>query len=158
VRKIGKKVRKQASKLGLSQLPKTILYAQPKKKRRTYKRIVSDVEDGIRDYVQLLDHSFAQDRSGNERNSVSYYIAPNANLYVEVVNITKGFAGINPANRVLQISIFTDEYEQVHRIANIIDQIWDNGILANINWEKVEKVYKVKRDECITAWNVLLYG
>ncbi len=156
MRKIGSKPRKQANKLGLTKLHKTILYARPKKIRMTFNRTVSDVEGRIRDYAKLLDTSFSQDRSGGGRSSVSYYIAPKANLYVEVVNKVKGFGAVNPGNRVLQISIFTDRDEHVRKIADIINQIWDDGVLAHINWEKIEKTYKVKKEDCITAWNALL--
>lgn len=153
---MGKKVPKRAEELGLTKLRMTILYARPRKIRTTFSKYVPDTADAIRDYVSPLDPSLVQGRSGGGRNNTYYYLAPEVNLYVEVADKAAGFVVVNPANHAIQISIFCDNDEHVRGIANAVNQRFADGILAHMDWKKIEKKFKVKREDCIAAWKALL--
>lgn len=136
---MGKKVRKQAEELGLTKLRRTILYARPRKTRMIFSKRVPDTADAIRDYINLLDPSFVQGSSGGGRNNTFYYLAPQANLYVEVADTAAGFVVHNPKNHAIQISIFSDNDEHIRGIANAVNQRFADGILAHMDWKKIEK-------------------
>ena len=153
---MGKKVRKQAEELGLTKLRTTMLYARPRKTKMTFSKYVPDIAHAIRDYIKLLDPSFVQASSGGGRNNTYYYLAPQANLYVEIVDKAVGFVVINPVNHAIQISIFSDNDEHIRGIAKAVNQRFADGILAHMDWKKIEKKFKVKREDCIAAWKALL--
>ncbi len=156
---MGEKVRKRAERLGLIKLRPTILYGRPKKIRRMASKGKPDIADAIRDYMRLLDPNSVEDSSMRMKSmSVTYYsIAPQANLYVEVLLKIAGLSiKVKPVNWALQISIFSDNNEHIRGIANAVNQIWEDKILAHIDWKIVEKKYNVKRKDCIAAWNAII--
>ncbi|MHA1265238.1 MAG: hypothetical protein ACTSRS_08410 [Candidatus Helarchaeota archaeon] len=151
---MGKKVRKQAEASGLKNQKHTILYARARKFRTTFSKYVPDCADAIRDYLTLQDSTLLQGKSGGGRNSTYYYLAPQIHVYVELLDKTSGFAVVNPSNHAIQINIWTDNEDYVRGIANAVNSCWADadGILAHMDWKKIEKKYKVNRDDCIAEW------
>ncbi|HUX98500.1 MAG TPA: hypothetical protein VMV49_02985 [Candidatus Deferrimicrobium sp.] len=149
---MGKKIPKQAEELGITKQRLTILYARAKKIRMTFTKYVPDTADAIRDYITLQDPTMIQDRTGGGRNNTWYYLAPQAQIYVEYFDKAAGFQIVNPSNHAVQINIFTDNLEHVRGIANAVNNCWEDGILAHMEWKKIEGKYKIKADDCIAAW------
>lgn len=153
-----KRILEEVRALGLTKQHLTILYARPRKLRRTFAKIVPDIADAVRDHIAFLDSSFIQARSGGVRTNSFYYLAANIKLYVEVFDKAAGFVTHNPANHAIQINIFSDNEQNVRGIANVVNSIWadSDGLLAHMDWKRIEKKFKVKREDCIAAWKALL--
>jgi hypothetical protein len=152
---MGKKLRKQAEAEGLKKQQLTVLYARARKFRSTFSKYVPDCADAIRDYLALQDQTLLQEKSGGGRNSTYYYLASQINTYIELIDKAAGFAVVNPSNHAIQINIFTENQEYIRGIANAVNSIWSDvdGILAHMDWKKIEKKFKVSRDDCIAEWN-----
>ncbi|MHA1649668.1 MAG: hypothetical protein ACTSYB_05705 [Candidatus Helarchaeota archaeon] len=155
---MGKKVRKQAQKLGFTNLPVTELYARARKIKTTFSKYVPDVARVIYDYIMLQDPSMLHDRSGGGRNNSYYYLSEKLQLYVEVFDKAAGFVVANPSNHAIQIKIYTKDEDLVRTIANAVNSIYvdADGMLAHMDWRKIEKKFKVKRDDCIATWKKFL--
>ena len=131
---MGKKIRNQANNLGLTKLRKTSLYAQAKNTRMMAVAHAPDAADAIRNYLKPLDPSFVNEGSGGGRNHTYYYLAPQLELYVEVIDKVSGFPVPKPAGHSMQINIFCENDEYIRAIANVVNNIWEDGILDHINW------------------------
>ncbi len=153
---MGKYLCKKAEELGITQFPVTVLYARPRTLRQIFSTVVSDTADTIRDYIKVIDPSFIQGRAGGTRNTSHYYLAPRALLYVEFVDKTAGVVAINPGNHVNKISIFSKFKAHVINIAVRLDAIFPGGMLAHMDWDKIETKFLVQKNDCITTWNALL--
>ncbi len=149
-------IRMQANNLGLTKLRMTLLYARPKKLRMLFSKYKPDTADVIEDYMKLIDPSFVEGSSGGMRNITYYCLAPQEKFYVEIVDKAAGFMIVNPANHSIQISIFSDNDEHIRGIANTVNQLWEDGILPHMVWKKIEKKYKIKREDAIATWNRFL--
>ena len=149
-------IRKQANNLGLTKLRMTLLYARPKKLSLLFAKHKPDTADVIQDYMKLIDPSSVESSSGGARNSTYYCLAPQEKFYVEIIDKAAGIWVASPANHALQISIFSDNDEHIRGIANTVNQRWEDGILPHMDWKKIEKKYKVKREDAIATWNHFL--
>lgn len=152
------KIRAQADKLGLSSHHLTILYAQGRSVHMMFSRSKPDLADVIRDHINLKDPSFVQDLSGGGKNNTHHYLSQKMNLYVELLDRVKGWGPsmMSPTNHLIQISIFTNSYEVVRDIAQALNKVWEDGMLAHIDWNKMEEMYKIHRADYITTWNAVL--
>ncbi len=153
---MGNTIYQEAEALGLIKQKLTVLYAQPRKYRRTASKFIPDVGDVIRDYITLINPALEQGKTGGARNFTFQYLSIVANLFVEVVDKTVSMNAAKPSNRVLQINIYSDNEEYIKGIAKAIDQVFENGMIANIDWKKLEKAFQIKKEDCIAAWNALL--
>lgn len=149
------KFRKQADELGITKLKKTILYGHPTHTRRTFGRIVPDFDREMRDYIRQYDPSAVEGRAGGSRSHTYYLLAPQVKVYIEDTTKLTGWGDTN-TNHALRITIFTDNDGYLRGIANLLNNLWDGKIIENIIWKKIEKSYKVKKEDCITTWNELL--
>jgi hypothetical protein len=142
----------QAELMGITQLPLTTLYAMPKAFRVTFTRAIPDVADVIRDYINLIDPSLFQDKSGGGRNNSYYFLSTQIPLYVIIHEKTAGFGTQSPSNHALQIKIYTNDQGHIRGIAQAVNNLYADGILTHIEWKKVENKYNVKKDDCIAEW------
>ena len=151
---MGKQVRYQAESLGLTKIPPTILYAQPRHMRALYSRFKPDIADKLRDMMKQYDPSFIEDSTGGGRNNTFYLLAPEARLYVEVNDRSPIAIGAawRADKHVSQIKIFSSNKSYIREIAHIISKIWDDEILIHMDWEKIEKKYNIKREDAIIVW------
>jgi len=152
---MGNEIRDQAEKLGLLELPGITLYAHPSGVRQTFARIVPHTDNTVQNYISQIDPSFVKGRSGGSRGSTYVIYAPNANIYFEDQDLYIGWAH-NEKNHLQQIKIHADTEEKIRHIAQIIDNLYTNGVVANINWKKINKKYKVDEKEGIAMWNKVL--
>jgi hypothetical protein len=150
------KLRKEADNIGLTKQRLTQIYARARHIRMTFTKYIPDTTDAIRDYVNLLDSTFKQDRSGGGRNNSFYYLSTVANIYVEVFDKAAGFAVTNPDNHAMQINIYSNNDEHVRGMAKAVNGIFEDGMLAHLDWKKIEGKFKIKSEDCIKVWNALL--
>ncbi|NVM52257.1 MAG: hypothetical protein HWN66_01050 [Candidatus Helarchaeota archaeon] len=169
-----KKIQKKAEELGLNKLPLTVLYARPKRIGNSGTIIehlsglvpgllipskrIADTSVIMFNYFHsdVKDPSFDYDKDEGARTKKYFYLAPESNLYVEVIDNVQGFLIDLASNHVIQINIYSDNEEYKKAIANVINDTYKDGILAHIKWKKIEKKYKVKQEDCIATWNRLL--
>ncbi len=153
---MGSKIRKEAENIGLTKQRLTQIYARARRIRMTFTKYIPDTTDAIRDYVNLIDPTFKQDRSGGGRNNSFYYMSTTANIFVEVFDKAAGFAVTNPDNHAMQINIYSNNDEHIRGIAKAVNGIFEDGMLAHLDWKKIEGKFKVKPEDGIAIWNTLL--
>ncbi len=149
---MGSKVQKQAIQLGLTQLRLTTLYAHARTSRLTYSKSVPDTADIIRDIIKFQDPNFVQDRTGSVKDEVYYYLSQQAQIYVEVFHKVDGFNFRTPTNHLNKANIYCNNEEMIRAIAHAINNVFEDGMLAHMDWPKFEKKYKVQAEDCIAEW------
>jgi len=152
---MGNPIRAQAEELGLTNLPQTVLYGQPSSVRQTFSRCVPNIDRAIQDYISSVDPSFVKGRTGGVKAHTYSIFSPKERIYIEDTDFYVGWAH-QAKNHVLKITIYTDSDEKRRKIAQVINNVFFNGMLANIDWKKIEKKFKVKREECIAMWELVL--
>lgn len=90
------------------------------------------------------------------RSSGYYYLAPQINVYVEIIDKISGYFAYNEDNHVNKIDIYTNNQDYVKAIIKGINDIWDDGILSHLNIKKIEKKFKVKGEDIKNTWNSFL--
>ncbi|NVM30706.1 MAG: hypothetical protein HWN65_17835 [Candidatus Helarchaeota archaeon] len=152
------KVRLQAEELGYTNFRLTTLYARPrqiKMRQRFLMRYIPDIVPAIRDYIIWNDPSTIEVMDGT-KNLKFYYVAEKIKLYVEIFDKTAFWTVMNPAKHATQINMYCNNEEIVRGIANAVNQVFEDGILAHMDWKWIEKKWKVKREDCISVWKRLL--
>ena len=137
----------------------TVLYARTRKFRQTFSKFIPDIGDAIRDYISFtLGSTLLQEKSGGGRNQTYYYLAPDLNLFVEVVDKMSGFTVYNCNNHLDRINIYNENDEYIRGIANAINALWSDvgGILEHVIWNKIENKFKVKKEDYIGTWKSFL--
>jgi len=75
---------------------------------------------------------------------------------VEIDARVAGFNAMKGTNHVLRINIYSENIEYVKGIAHAININFVGGILNQIDWEKIEKVFQIDREKEITVWKKVL--
>ena len=152
---MGSKIQKQAQQLGLINARHITLYAIPRKLRMGFGKSTPDVIDAIRDYIALQDATVVIDKSGGGRIINFYIIAPKAQIYVEAIIDQKGaivVKAVNPSNMAIQINIYSNNDQHVRGIANAVNVLYEDGMLAHLEFKKFEEKFPVKQETIIAEW------
>jgi hypothetical protein len=149
---MGSKVQKQAQQLGFNKFRLIQLYARPRKLRMTFSKSVPDVVDAIRDYLATQDAAVIIDKSGGGRNFSYYILAQKAQLYAEIFIKMAGLMAVDPSNMALQINIYSNNDQNVRGIAQAVNILYEDGMLAHLEFNKIEKKYPVKQEAIIAEW------
>ncbi|MFX1567826.1 MAG: hypothetical protein ACFFCV_05595 [Promethearchaeota archaeon] len=153
---MGKKVRKEAESLGLTNLPKYTFFGRPKNLKMKFSKYKPDLAYTVENWMKSIESSIAIDESGGGRNNTFYYMAPQMNLYVEIADKMAGAIVPNPGNHATQIDIYTNNEDHVRTIVRSINAQWEDGIVPHLDLKKLEKKYKVNRDDIVKAWQAFL--
>lgn len=154
-----KQVRGQAEELGITDFPAIILHAQPTRTRETYSMWIPDLVDIIYLYLRQEDQKTAIERRSLKwtgSHNRYYILSPRTRLFVEVEQRIAGLNQGKASNSMLQITIHSEVYEQVSQIAKLLNGQFIMGFLMHVDWSRIEKKFKVKREDCIATWNALL--
>ncbi len=168
-----KKIQKNAEKQGLTQLPLTVLYARPRTilpgmsgfddallflEAGLFKTNTPDIPVFLLRYIknELKDSSVQYKRSRNGRHYKNYILAPNSKLYLEIFTKIVGILALRTSNYVTEINIYCDDQQILQDIAKVVNEIYNDGMLAHMKWDKVEKKFKFNREDCIDTWIPLL--
>jgi len=149
---MGSRIQNDAQQLGFTKARHIVLYAHPRSLRRTAMKSIPDVADAIRDYVTLQDATVVMDNSGGGRSWSFYLLAQNAQLYTEIFIKMAGLTATNMSNLVAQINIYSNNDQYVRGIANAVNTLYADGILAHLEFNKFEKTYQAKKDAIIAEW------
>ncbi len=155
---MGKGVKKEAIQLGLTNLPKYTFYCQPKKVKGKGSKVKPDIAYVVENWMPSIDPSTKMSESGG-RTSEYFYLAPGINTYVEVTSrifAKSSFTMYNADKQVTKIDIYTNDEEHVRAIAKDTNAIWDDGMIPHLNFVKLEKKFKVGKEEVINQWNAFL--
>ncbi len=152
---MGSKVQKQAQQLGFDKAHHIVLYARPRKLRMTFSKSVPDVVDALRDYIALQDSTLTSDQSGRGRYINYYILAPKAQIYIEALIDMKGaivVKAVHPENMAIQINIYSNNDQYIRGIANAVNVLYEDGMLAHLEFNEFEKKYSVKQETIIAEW------
>jgi hypothetical protein len=155
---MGRNAKKEAKKKGFKKLPMITLYGRPKSMKMMFSKYKPDTVREIGAYMKSIDPSFVETSSGGGRNNTFYMLDEQQKLYVELLDKMAGFNVHNASNHVEKIDIYTENQNHVQKIAKVINGIWDDGIFPHMEWEKLEKKYKVGKDQIKTTWEKYLSG
>ncbi len=158
VKIMGKNVQKEAMQLGLTNLPKYTFYCQPKKVKAKASKVKPDIAYVVENWMTSIDPSTKMSESGG-RTSEYFYLAPGINTYVEVTSrmfAKSRFTMYNADKQVTKFDIYTNNEEHVRVIAKDTNAIWDDGMIPHLNFEKLEKKFKVGKENVINQWNAFL--
>ena len=154
---MGREAQYQAKKLGMMNKPQYTFYAQPRKYKVKASKIKPDIAYLLEGWFKNIDpDNVISESSSGGRTSRYFYLAPQANVYVEIINKISGFSGWPEANHVNKIDIYTENLDFVKSIVKEINGIWEDGIVNHLKMEKLEKKFKVRREDIINAWNSFL--
>jgi len=160
VLKIGKKLRKIAEKNNLLSFPKAVLYAGANKVRHSEELItdtyIPDTVDEIWKYLRSVDGSTEKGKSKPSRKKQLYYLAPEIWVFVEVDARVAGFNAMKGTNHVLRINIYSDNVEYTKGLAHAINDNFVGGVLNQINWVKIDKIFHIDKEKEISAWKTVL--
>ena len=153
------KIRKQAFRLGMMDLPLTILYARPYVatwRKMTYHPEPKEVIEHYIKYILKIPNYIHESKARIGRTRRWGYLIPEISLYIEITDEVVGFKADNDENHVLQLLIHSEKEEHVQKIANLINSIYPKGVIKDMNWEKVEKKFEIFKEDCIKVWEELL--
>ena len=156
MRIIGKQVQDQAKQLGLTNQPQYTFYGRPRKIKAKFSKIKPDFAYIVEDWMMSVDPSTTTSESGKARSSSYYYLAPQLNLYVEIVDKLSGYFAYSEENHACKIDIYANNEDHVRIIIKSFNAQWDDGIVPHLNLKKLEKKYKVKGEDIVNAWNSFL--
>ena len=117
---------------------------------------VPNTANEIRVHLTSLDRTTKFGISRPDRKKSFYYLAPELKVFVEVESRITGFTAFIAKNHINRINIYCDNEEYIKGIAHAVSDLFIGGIVNDMNWEKIEKKFKVSREECISAWKVVL--
>lgn len=155
---MGKGVKKEAIQLGLTNLPKYTFYCQPKKVKAKASKVKPDIAYVVENWMPSIDPSTKMSESGG-RTSEYFYLAPGINTYVVVTSrmfAKSRFTMYKADKQVTKFDIYTNNEEHVRAIVGNMNAIWDDGMIPHLNFEKLEKKFKVGKEEVINQWNAFL--
>jgi hypothetical protein len=156
---MGKKLRKQAKKLGFLDYPKTVLYSGSSELVAGFKwgsmTSIPIWAGHLENFINNLDPSSKNDISKPDRNKILFFLAPNLHIYIEIDAKISGFLDIKK-NHVQQINIFSRDNKYVNEIAQIINRSYNEGILNEVDWQKVANKFNINQDSEIQVWENLL--
>ncbi len=149
---MGKKLQKEAVKLGLTSQPKYTFFARPRKMKMKFSKYKPDIAYKIENFMKSIDPSIMSAESGGGRNNTFYFLSTQMNMYAKIADKMAGMIVHNPINHTIQIDIYTNNQDYIKGIVRDINNIWDDGILAHLDTHKLAKKYKVAEEDIINAW------
>lgn len=153
---MGKQLKKEAAKLGLTNQQKYTFYARPKKMKMKFSKYKPDLAYKVENFIKSIDPSVKSAESGGGRNNTFYFLSPQTNFYAEIADKMSGMVVHNPNNHTVQIDLYTDNVDYVKAIVADINSIWDDGVIPHLNIDKLASKYKVRQEDIINAWNSFL--
>ncbi|MFX0098565.1 MAG: hypothetical protein ACFFCS_03220 [Candidatus Hodarchaeota archaeon] len=151
------RIRKQAMELGFYDLPKTVIFGIPKAWRMS--------TDPSFDMLWHVKDTFNTENIKSDRlpayvdkDIISVTIAPDIPIFIQIEDKWKGKgrSSRDPKNHAMKIDIYCENTEHVKKLARKMNDDIKGGMLATIDWDVVEELFNVKREDCISTWNALL--
>lgn len=111
----------------------------------------------ITSWLLSIDSSTEQSElgTGGGRKITFYVLSPQAGLFIEMYDQIAGMIDI-PANHVYKMDIYTQNVDLVKDIVKIVNEQWDDGILLNLDFDKIEKKFKISAEDVTNGWKQFL--
>jgi len=162
-KKKSKKIIEEAETLGFKNFQKYTFFGQRKggafiktdTKGRTFSHDMPKVIIKIIKWLESIDPSTQESEIGSARNITFYLLSPQAGVYIEVDDKIAGMVDV-PANHVYKMDIYAQNEDLVKQIVKIVNDQWEEGIIAHLDLTKIEKKFKINSDDVINAWNQFL--
>lgn len=134
-------------------LPRYTFYATPKKIKVKASKIKPNFAYIVEDWLKDLDPTTTMSEwTTGGRTSCFYFLAPQLDLYVEILDKIKGYYGWSEDNHVCKIDIYSNNEDFVKKMVKRFNDQWDDGIVSHLNLKKLEKKFKVKGEDIVNAW------
>ena len=154
---MGKEAQSQAKKLGMMSKPHYTFYYSPRKVKAKFSKIKPDVAYLIEDWIRQIDaSSIVSESTSGGRSARFFYFAPQANVYVEILDKISGYLAYSTDNHVNKIDIYTDNQDYVKAIVQGINNIWEDGLINNLRYKKLRSKFKVSEEDIANAWKSFL--
>jgi hypothetical protein len=154
---MGREAQNQAKKLGINNKPKYTFYYSPRKVKAKFSKIKPDVAYLLEDWIKNIDPSaIISESATGGRSAKFFYLAPQANVYVEILDKISGYVAYSTGNHVNKIDIYTENQDYVKALVQNINKIWEDGTVNHLNLKKLSSKFKVKGDDILKAWNSFL--
>ncbi|MFX1377650.1 MAG: hypothetical protein ACFFA4_01025 [Promethearchaeota archaeon] len=154
---MGKEAQSQAKKIGMMNKSQYTFYYSPKKIKAKFSKIKPDVAYLIEDWIKNIDPSaIISESTTGGRSAKFFYLAPQANVYIEILDKISGYVAYSTDNHVNKIDIYTENQDYVKAIVQGINNIWEDGIVNHLNLKKLSSKFKVKGEDILNAWNSFL--
>jgi hypothetical protein len=93
--------------------------------------------------------------SGSGRKIRFCVLSPQAGVFIEVDDQIAGMIDI-PENHVYKMDIYAENVDSVKQVVKLINEQWEDGIIPNLDFGKIEKKFKVSAEEVTNGWNQFL--
>lgn len=154
---MGREAQSQAKKLGMMSKPQYTFYYSPRKMKTKFSKMKPDVSYLIEDWIKEIDPSaITSEALTGGRSARFFYLAPQKNVYVEILDKISGYLAYSTDNHVNKIDIYTDNQEYVKAIVKGINNIWEDGIVNHLKLKKLQSKFKVRGEDIVKAWNSFL--
>jgi len=158
-----KKIKKEAEILGFKNLQKYTFFGQRKglailkteTKKHTFRHNMPKFIIKIIEWLESIDPSTQESDAGGGRNVTFYLLSPQAGVYIEVDDRIAGTLDI-PRNHVYKMDIYGKNEDLVKQIVKITNDQWKEGVIAHLDFKKIEKKFKISSDDVINSWNQFL--
>ncbi|MFW9969898.1 MAG: hypothetical protein ACFFDF_06830 [Candidatus Odinarchaeota archaeon] len=154
---MGKEAQNQAKKLGMMNKPQYTFYYSPKTIKAKFSKFKPDIAYIIDDWIKNIDSSaIVSESTSGGRTAKFFYLAPQANVYVEILDKISGYLAYSTDNHVNKIDIYADNQDYVRAIVQGINNIWEDGIVNHLKLKKLQSKFKVRGEDIINAWSSFL--
>ena len=162
-KKKAKEIQKKAETLGLTNLQKYTFFGQRKggavlkkeTKKHTFRHNVPNFIIKIINWLESTDPSTQESDAGGGRNVFFYIISPQTGIYIEVDDRIAGALDIS-RNHVYKMDIYVQNEDSVRQIVKMVNEQWKEGIIEHLEFNKIEKKFKISSDDVINSWNKFL--
>ncbi len=154
---MGKEAQSRAKKSGMMSKPQYTFYYSPRKVKAKFSKIKPDVAYLMEDWIKQVDSSaIISESTTGGRSAKFFYFAPQANIYIEILDKISGYLAYSTDNHVNKIDIFTENQDYVKAIVQGINNIWEDGLINNLRYKKLRSKFKVNEEDIANAWKAFL--
>ncbi|MFW9818931.1 MAG: hypothetical protein ACFFE5_04925 [Candidatus Thorarchaeota archaeon] len=154
---MGREAQSRAKKLGMMSKPQYTFYYSPRKVKAKFSKIKPDVAYLIEDWIKQVDpSSIISESTTGGRSAKFFYLAPQINVYIEILDKISGYLAYSTDNHVNKIDIYTDNQDYVKAIVQGINNIWEDGLINNLRYKKLRSKFKVREEDIANAWKSFL--
>ncbi|MFX0100766.1 MAG: hypothetical protein ACFFCS_14415 [Candidatus Hodarchaeota archaeon] len=151
-------IRQEAEKLGLTDLPTTVLYLSSKAPKRGYSFPLFDFISRFMK-SELKDAETKDEKAHKGLARIFFGYAPNARMCIEIRDFpTSGMGSL--IYHGSEVKVYCDDENKVRQLAKVLIGIAENSaneeMFGSKNWAKIEKKFKMSAEENKANWEKLL--
>lgn len=157
VKQLRATLKEQAENLGFTNFPMYTFYGQPQGLKQETWKVKPKFVNSVSEWMKSSDPSVEESSPGQSLRTIFFYLlAPQLGVFVKVADLVAGYNAKKAKNHVYKMDIYTENENFVRDIVRIINDQFQDGILPNLNFEKLEKKFNVGRDDITNTWKRFL--